>query len=168
MGFNFGMGLDVLFGGAGPKAKRTGGFVNQEDLGESFSKFLQERLEGDVTDDPRFQQGSQAIRDALGNVSATQRQRLGDTSIAGGFRDSGVVDRGLGDIDRAEMQSFASAIRDLVMGFESERGEGVLPYLAGGAQENVNIFGLNQQRAAQARGQNMELFSSLFGSVMGG
>lgn len=142
---------DALFGDA-PSIGVSGAFPNLPAVGGAYSDLLLERLQTPVTERSEFQLGSSALRDLLSQVSGEARMRAGDRALAGGYFDSGALSETLTDVDRAELQSFSSGIRDLILGLEAGRTEGVLPYLSGGAGEfyNVNAFNAQQQSSRDA------------------
>jgi len=163
MGLNLlGQGYDALFGGA-PTAKKSGAFQNLGGLGGEYSSYLMDRLQTPAADSTQFKLGSEAIREQLSRSAGGARQRLGDTAVAGGWLDSGTVTRGAMDIDRAEIEAFSGALRDLILGLEDRRDRGVLPYLMGGSQESMGVQGMNINSALTQRGQSMSFTSDMLG-----
>lgn len=160
--------FDFFLGGSVPRAGASGAFQGLPQLGGELQKYLLQRLQTPATESQEFKLGSAGIRDALETVSGAARQRLGDTATASGYLDSGVVRRGLTDIDRAELQSFSGAIRDLILGLEDRRSQGVLPYLAAGSGEQLGVSGQNIQAALGQRSQNLQFIQSLLGGALTG
>jgi len=157
--------LNAAFGRPPDEQFGSGAFAQDDltQLGGEYADFLRERLRTPVTETERFRLGRGAIRDSLTASSATARQRLSDAGLAGGFADSGVMNRGNMDIDRAEMQAFSSSIRDLIMGLEDRRGAGVLPYLAAGSREHTQTTGINVGSQVAVRGQNQSFANAFVG-----
>jgi len=167
MGGLFGAVGDSLFGKM-DKAETSDSFQNLKSLGSSYSKWLLERMNTPTTELPEWAAGKGAIQDAVGQQGAAARQRLGDSGVTSGFLDSGQIVRGNADIARAEMTSFSSALRDLFMQLETSKYSGVLPYLSGGASENMGIETANLQGSLQARQQNIDYVMDFMKILSGG
>ena len=149
----FGGFTDLLFGKAGGPESQ---FPGSKELGSEFQKFLMDRLKTPVQDTEQFRLGRGAIRDATTDIAATARQRLGDAGVQGGFLDSGNLQlSGNLDIDRAELNAFGAAVRDLILGLEQQRVEGILPFLSGGQQAEGQQSGFE----LGLRGQNIDFFN---------
>lgn len=131
-------------------------------LGDDFRTFLQDRLNTPIQDTEQFRLGRESIRTGVEEIGGTARQRLGDTAATGGFQDSGAVGSGLREIDRAEIGAFAQGIRDLILGLEEQRTEGILPFLGGAAQENLGIAQFNLAR----RGQDAQIYDTVNDNIM--
>ena len=152
----------AIFGSAeapGP----SGAFPGLGALGNEFQKYLLDRLRTPVEQTQQFRLGKASIRDSLTEASATARQRLGDRAVTGGFFDSGTVNRGLDDISRAELKASGIAIRDLILGLESQRAAQVLPFLSAGSGEHVNLGQLGLQADMFNSGQAMDFFKTVLG-----
>jgi len=155
---------DLLMGST-PSASKSGAFPGGEDikkLGSSYLDYLYERLTTPATQTKQYALGSTALSEAVGNYGNAARQRLGDTAAARGYLDSGAVFDMLGGIDRAEIQSFAEGIRNLILELEDRRDANLLPYLSAAAGENANIQGIN----VQSQTARDSLLNSLIGGVM--
>jgi len=158
----YGLVKDLFFNDSS-RAGRSGAFPaswDLEGLGMDFNKFLQERLTTPVEQTKQFDLGSAAIRDQLTGLSATARQRLGDSASTGGFLDSGQVARGETDIARGEFQAMGEALTALILGLEGQRTDLVLPYLAAASGESVNIDQINAGVDTAARGQGLGFWAS--------
>ena len=155
------MGLfDIIGGGSIPDIKASGAFGDLEEFGAT----LRARLLGEL-DDPTgteaFSRGSTAIREALSRQSATARQRLGDRAASGGFADSGVVNEGLSDIDRAELSATGNALSALILGIDDRAVGNALPFLFAGANEFSGAEMANLNASLQGRNQAFGLFQNL-------
>jgi hypothetical protein len=159
---------DLVFGDP-PKASRSGAFPKAQlkALGTSYGDFLLDRLGTPVQDTEQFRLGSTAIRDALSMQSATARQRLGDAAITGGFADSGAVLAGMTDIERAQAQSYAQSVTELLLALEDRREQNVLPYLSEGAGESQGLQGLNITSELSRDNLQFGLLDMLLGSSGG-
>ena len=151
---------DIVLGGRAGHADLSGAFPIGN-LGTELQSYLMRRLKTPTAELPEFLMGSTAIRESLGRVSGEARQRLGDTATSRGFLDSGTVLSGIGDIDRAELESYSQGLRELFLGLELSKSEGVLPYLQSASNEFGSTQGLNIQRDLGVRGQNQQLLSSI-------
>ena len=92
---------------------------------------------------------------------ATARQRASDRATTGGFLDSGALATQFTDIDRGEIEAFSSAIRQLLLGLEDRRSEGILPFLSAAANEKLGVGTVNVQAQSATRGQNLNFLSDL-------
>ena len=138
-----------LFGGGDPGSS---GAFPIGDLGGAMNEYLMQKLRTPAKDSTQFALGSQAIRDGISAQTATARQRFGDRATTGGFLDSGAVTSGMMDIDRAGTASYASSIRELLLGLEDRRAVGVLPFLQGASQEHMQRAQIDQQSANASMG----------------
>lgn len=130
---------EPFFGEAGPG--KSGAFPGLPWLGVDYLNFLRERLNTPTVETKAFRTGSQAIRDAIGRATGATTQGFSDRAVRGGFMDSGAFQSGLIDIERGGAQAYAQQLADLFLGLELSRDQGVLPYLAGGAQEFAGAEG---------------------------
>jgi hypothetical protein len=158
--------FDLLIGEVDPASANT---FTHDPLAGALHSFLLQRLNTPATESLEFSLGSDAIREGLDRSSATARQRLQDQAIATGNLGGGAVFAGLQDIQRADVESFATGLRQLILGLEQRRTEGVIDFLRAKSAEQ-----LGQVSADVAiRGQNLGLFSSTadnisFGTAKGG
>jgi len=152
--------LDKLFGDV-KEVKKSGAFQGVEEVGAGFSQEILDLLKP-VGESDTFRHGSTLIRDQLGKASATARQRLGDRGASSGFSDSGVINEGLSDIDRAEFGATSSALERLILGIEDRKFSTVLPFLSAAANENLGVGTANQNASLAKRGQNLGFFESTF------
>lgn len=134
-----------LFGGGDPGS--SGSFPGNREVGEALQRLLLERLNTPPSETEAYRLGSQAIRDAMTMETNTARQRYGDMATTGGFADSGALLSGLMGIDRAGAAAQAGELRNLLLGLESRRLEGVLPFLSGASEEHLGRAGIAEEHA---------------------
>lgn len=155
-------GIFDILGGEDPRTLATSdAFQQLEPVGEAFSQLLLNRLQTRPEDTRAFGMLSESLREQLSRTAGAQRQRLGDTAQARGFLDSGAVFEGLADIDRAELEAFASGIRDILLGLEDRRTQNVLPFLSAAANESLGVGKANLQSELTQRGQNLDFLSGI-------
>jgi hypothetical protein len=147
--------------------KKSGAFAKVDEIGGAFSDELLKLL-GPTGESQAFKSGSKLIRDQLGGASAAARQRLGDRGASGGFSDSGFINEGLSDIDRAEFSATSSALEKLILGIEDQKFSTVLPFLSGAANESLGVGTLNANSALTERGQTAGFLSNIAGIRFGG
>lgn len=140
---------DILFG-EGPSFQASGVFPGAPRVGQKFMQLLLERMKF-PTEQRIFPVLEEALRESVGRVAGTQRQRLGEAAVAGGFFESGERLQGLETISRQEVQAFTQGMRDILLGLEGRRTEGVLPFLGGASQEALAL----QQLQLGKRGQDI-------------
>lgn len=160
--------FDPLIGRGPSTAETSGGFQNLEGVGSAFSSFLLRRLRKDPSKTREFGFLREALRDQVEGFGAAARQRGSDRAISGGFLDSGQFGDQLAAIDRGEIAAFSGGIRDILIDLERRRTEGVLPFLAAGAQESLGVQGLESSNRLAERGQNFDFASDIFGALVPG
>lgn len=138
-----------------------GPFQNVDQIGQKFSQRLMERLGQPVEESQAFFYGSKAIRDSLSIQSATARQRLGDSAVAGGFMGSGAVQQGGLDIARGESFAFSQGIQELFLQLEDRREQDVLSFLSAASGRELTFA----QQKLDKRGQNMALAGATIGAI---
>ena len=151
---------DLFLDDGPPDLKKSGAFQKTDEIGAGFSQEILDLL-GPTGDSQAFKVGSNLIRDQLGKVSATQRQRLGDRGSSGGFSDSGAINRGLSDIDRAEFGATSTSLEKLILGIEDRKFNVVLPFLQAAANENLGVGSLNINKDLTERGQNAQFITDV-------
>lgn len=167
-GVNAGL-YDTLAGGVDiPWANASEAWQNVKGVGTAYSNLLLERLLTPPEQTKEFAGYSTALRDTLSREAGSARSRLSDAALGGGWYDSGARIAGLGDIDRAELESWAGGIRDILLGLDARRTAEVLPFLSGASGESVNIQNANIGAALGQRGQNLGVFNNAFSSFFSG